>query len=98
MGSTSVGAGWAGASISFGTTWRDGSCTRRLDSRQVQAIGNIPVAMEVMCDAELVRAAAQRAGRPCVVDGGVPFVPVVAGQTATLVEPEPVVHVDRVRE
>jgi hypothetical protein len=73
MGSSSAGVGFSGLSASFGTTWRDSSCTRRLDARQVSAFNNLPVAMEMMCDSELVREAAVRAGRPCVADGGVPF-------------------------
>ncbi len=70
MGSTSVGAGWSGASISFGTTWRDSACVRRLDARQVHQLGDAEAAKEVMCDSDLVRAAFQRVGRPCAEDGG----------------------------
>jgi len=70
MGSTSFGAGFSGGSFSFGTTWRDSACVRRLDARQMSAFGELPVAIEMMCDSELVREAAVRAGRPCVVDGG----------------------------
>lgn len=78
MGSTSFGAGFSGGSFSFGTTWRDTACVRRLDARQMSAFGEIPVAVEMMCDSDLVREAAIRAGRPCVADGGTPrAVPVV---------------------
>ena len=72
MGSSSVGASGAGFGFSFGTTWRDSACVRRLDARQLSAFGEVPVAIEMMCDSELVREAAKRAGRPCVADGGQP--------------------------
>ena len=73
MGSTSAGAAGAGFGFSFGTTWRDSACVRRLDARQMTAFGDISTAREMMCDSDLVRAAAKRAGRPCVDDGGVPY-------------------------
>lgn len=88
MGSTSAAAGWSGASISFGTTWSDTSCVRRLDARQVQALGNIPVSMEMMCESQRVRDAAKRAGRPCVEDGGVPY-GVAAVVPAAVVQEQP---------
>jgi hypothetical protein len=87
MGSTSVGAGFSGGSFSFGTTWRDTACVRRLDARQVSAFMNLPVAMEMMCDSELVREAAIRAGRPCVEDGGVPYGVAVAAPVQIQVVP-----------
>lgn len=83
MGSTSVGAGFSGGSFSFGTTWRDSACVRRLDARQMSAFGEIPVAVEMMCDSDLVREAAVRAGRPCVADGGAP-----RGTPVAVVTPE----------
>lgn len=90
MGSTSVGAGWSGMGLSFGTTWRDSACVRRLDARQVSAFGNVPVAMEMMCDSELVREAAKRAGRPCVDDGGKPYgITEVAPAPQVQAEPTP---------
>lgn len=73
MGSTSAGASGAGFGFSFGTTWRDSACVRRLDARQLSAFGDISTAREMMCDSELVREAAVRAGRPCVADGGAPM-------------------------
>ncbi|MEM2159434.1 MAG: hypothetical protein QXN55_00580 [Candidatus Nitrosotenuis sp.] len=79
MGSTSFGASGSGFGFSFGTTWRDGACVRRLDARQLSAFGDLPTARELMCDSDKVREAARRAGRPCVADGGQPWgVPVVA--------------------
>lgn len=70
MGSTSVGAGFSGGSFSFGTTWRDSACVRRLDARQVHQLGDAQAGKEIMCDSDLVRVAFQRVGRPCAVDGG----------------------------
>lgn len=70
MGSTSAGAGGAGFSFSFGTTWRDTACVRRLDAREIASYGDRQMAKEIMCDSDLVREAAKRVGRPCAVDGG----------------------------
>lgn len=99
MGSTSAGAGWSGASISFGTTWRDSACVRRLDARQMSAFGEIPVAVEMMCDSDLVREAAIRAGRPCVADGGQPRgLPVVAPAPQVQEVPTPEAAAPVVRE
>ena len=72
MGSTSFGGAGAGFGFSFGTTYRDTACIRRLDARQVGAFGENAVAMEMMCDSDKVREAAIRAGRKCVADGGQP--------------------------
>ncbi len=71
MGSTSAGAGFAGGSFSFGTTWRDSACVRRLDAREIKSFGDIQAAKEIMCDSEKVREAFKRVGRPCAEDGGV---------------------------
>lgn len=79
MGSSSAGASGAGFGFSFGTTWRDGACVRRLDARQMGAFGDFSTAREMMCDSDLVRAAAKRVGRPCMEDGGKPYVAVVPG-------------------
>jgi hypothetical protein len=68
MGSTSAGAGWVGFGFSFGTTWRDSACVRRLDARQLAAIGYNLGAKELMCDSDAVREALKRAGKPCFVD------------------------------
>lgn len=70
MGSTSLGAGFSGGSFSFGTTWRDTACVRRLDARQIQSMGDVQAAKEIMCDSDLVRGAFKRVGRPCAEDGG----------------------------
>lgn len=84
MGSTSVGAGFSGGSFSFGTTWRDSACVRRLDAREIKTFGDIQAAKEIMCDSDLVKAAFKRVGRPCVEDGGVytPAVEAVAPAAA----------------
>ena len=68
MGSTSVGAGWVGFGFSFGSTWRDSACVRRLDARQLSSLGYNLGAKELMCDSDAVRAALKRAGKPCYVD------------------------------
>ena len=90
MGSTSGGASAAGWGFSFGTTWRDSACVRRLDARQMSAFNDISTAREMMCDSDLVREAAKRVGKPCMEDGGVPF-----GQVAPLASrdmPAPVIQ------
>ena len=68
MGSTSAGAGWVGFGFSFGTTWRDSACVRRLDARQLHSLGYPLGAKELMCDSPAVAAALARAGRPCYND------------------------------
>jgi len=72
MGSTSFGGSGSGFGFSFGTTWRDSACVRRLDSRQLAAFNDMGTAREIMCASTIVREAAKRAGRPCVADGGLP--------------------------
>ena len=69
MGSTSIGAGWSGGGVSFGTTWRDSACVRRLDARELKNIHpNFAIAAkEMMCDSDKVYEAFKRAGMPCVV-------------------------------
>lgn len=68
MGSTSIGAGWSGGGVSFGTTWRDSACVRRLDAREIKNIhpNFAVVAKELMCDSSNVYDAFKRAGIPCV--------------------------------
>ena len=68
MGSTSIGGAGICFGISFGTTWRDSACVRRLDARQLQALGYTLGAKELMCDSDAVRQALKRAGKPCYVD------------------------------
>ena len=68
MGSTSAGGAMVGFGFSFGTTWRDSACVRRLDARQIQSLGYPLGAKEMMCDSASVRAALKRAGRPCYND------------------------------
>jgi hypothetical protein len=68
MGSSSAGASGIGFGVSFGTTWRDRACVRRLDARQLAALGYHLGAKELMCDSPAVRAALKRAGRPCFED------------------------------
>jgi len=68
MGSTSVGGAVPGFGLSFGTTWRDAACVRRLDARQLSALGYNLGAKELMCDSDAVREALARAGTPCYND------------------------------
>jgi len=70
MGSTSFGGGFSGGAFSFGTTWRDHACVRRLDAREIHSYGDIQASKEIMCDSDLVREAFKRVGRPCAEDGG----------------------------
>ena len=70
MGSTSLGAGFAGGSLSIGSTWQDIACIRRLDAREIKAMGDTQAAKELMCNSEEVRQAFKNVGRPCVIDGG----------------------------
>jgi len=72
MGSTSVGVGWSGAGFSFGTTWRDSACVRRLDARQIASFHpNFAIAAkELMCDSDAVFEAFKRAGLPCAPRDG----------------------------
>ena len=88
MGSTSFGGSGSGFGFSFGTTWRDSACVRRLDARQLAAFQDMGTAREIMCASSIVREAAKRAGRPCVEDGGLP-----AYQLA-VPAPAPVAQVD----
>lgn len=68
MGSTSVGGAGVGFGVSFGTTWRDTACVRRLDARQLLALGHSDAATELMCDSEAVQGAFRRVGRPCAAE------------------------------
>ena len=86
MGSTSVGAGFSGGAFSFGTTWRDHACVRRLDAREIKSFGDVQAAKEIMCDSDLVREAFKRVGRPCAEDGGTY---VAVSQATPVVEPTP---------
>ncbi len=70
MGSTSLGAAGAGFGISFGSTWKDEACVRRLDSRELRSFGSglAPndailfhfAAKERMCADKKIRAAFER--------------------------------------
>jgi hypothetical protein len=68
MGSTSIGGAGVGFGFSIGTTWRDTACVRRLDARQMSALGYNLAAKEMMCDSSAVAGAFKRAGRPCYND------------------------------
>ena len=70
MGSTSVGAGFAGGALTVGSTWRDEDCVRRLNAREIRTYGDIQASKELMCGNEEVKLAYRRVGRPCINDGG----------------------------
>jgi hypothetical protein len=90
MGSSSVGGAGAGFGFSFGTTWRDTACVRRLDARQVHSLGDAQAAKEVMCESESVKAAFARVGRPCAADAPT----TAAGSIVTQSVAAPVAKVD----
>lgn len=85
MGSSSVGGAVSGFGLSFGTTWRDSACVRRLDSRELNSLGYTLGAKELMCDSDKVRAALKRAGTPCWVDR-----PEAVDEPREIVAPAPV--------
>ena len=70
MGSTSMGVAGAGFGVSFGSTWKDDACVRRLDSRELRSFGaglapNDAIlfhfaAKERMCADPKIRAAFER--------------------------------------
>lgn len=70
MGSTSMGVAGAGFGVSFGSTWKDDACVRRLDSRELRSfgVGLAPndailfhfAAKERMCADPKIRAAFER--------------------------------------
>jgi hypothetical protein len=86
MGSTSAGAAASGWGVSFGTTWRDSACVRRLDARELASLGYKLGAKERMCDDDKNRAALLRAGTPCRND--IPeLAPVEAAPRAIIAPP-----------
>lgn len=66
MGSTSGGAAAMGWGASFGTSWRDAECVRRLDAREIeQLLGDREAARAILCGSKDVYDAYERIGRPC---------------------------------
>jgi len=63
MGSTSAGASGSGFGLSFGSTWTDDECVRRLNAREVRSMGFALAAKELMCDNDDVRAAFERTAK-----------------------------------
>ena len=73
MGSTSMGFSGAGFGVTFGSTWRDEACVRRLDARELRTFGAglAPedaiifhfAAKERMCDDAKNRAAFERVAK-----------------------------------
>lgn len=68
MGSTSVGAGFAGGSLALGSTWTDIACVRRLDAREIKTLGDAEASKELMCNNKEIREAFKRVGRPCKLE------------------------------
>lgn len=65
MGSTSGGGSVAGFGLTIGATWRDSECVRRLNARELNAMGMRDAAVELMCDNPDVQAAMARTGLKC---------------------------------
>lgn len=73
MGSTSFGASGPGFGLTFGSTWRDEACVRRLDARELRSFGaGLPIedgilfhlaAKERMCEDGKIRAAFERVAK-----------------------------------
>jgi hypothetical protein len=73
MGSTSGGMSGPGFGLSFGSTWRDEACVRRLDARELRSFGaGMPpeqaylfhiAATERMCEDPKIRAAFERTAK-----------------------------------
>ena len=65
MGSTSGSLAVAGFGAGLGSTWTDSACVRRLDARQLHALGYTAVAAELMCQSDTVRRAFLSSGIKC---------------------------------
>jgi hypothetical protein len=58
-GSTTAGGSGAGFGLAFGSTWKDEECIRRLHARELRAMGQSGVSMQVMCGSDVVADAAR---------------------------------------
>lgn len=63
MGSTSAGGSGPGFGLTIGSTWRDVECVRRLNARELRAMGYPTAGKELMCDNDDVRAAFERVAK-----------------------------------
>lgn len=88
-GSSSVGVSAVSVGVTLGSTWKDESCIRRLDARQMAAMGDMDLAKEIMCGSDEVRAAALRVGRPCRLDAPGHAAPVASPKPVAMVPPPP---------
>ena len=68
MGSSSAGGQGVGFGLSFGSTWQDGDCVRRKDSRELFNMGERGAAIALMCQNPKIAQAMAAAGRSCPVD------------------------------
>lgn len=60
MGSTTAGATGPGASISFGTTWKDSDCSLRYTAEALRASGNNLIAQALLCQIAEVKKVAPK--------------------------------------
>lgn len=67
MGSSSLGVSVIGFGISGGTTWVDSRCARRLDGRDLRAMGFRTTACELMKMTPEIATAFERSGETCTV-------------------------------
>ena len=65
MGSSSAGGQGVGFGLSFGSTWQDGDCVRRKDSRELFNMGERGAAIALMCQNPKIAQAMAAAGRSC---------------------------------
>lgn len=65
MGSSTGAVSVMGMGVSGGTTWKDEECVRRLNARELAALGEKDAAKELMCGNPEVYAVYKALGRPC---------------------------------
>ena len=65
MGSTSAGGSGSGFGISFGSTWVDENCERRLDASKLAELGYADASVALMCGDTAVWDSMELTGHPC---------------------------------
>lgn len=65
MGSTSVGAAWAGFGLSGGKTLTDAQCERRANAEMLNGLGERATAVQLMCADPDIRKADALSARRC---------------------------------
>jgi len=65
MGSTSAGGSGSGFGLSFGSTWIDENCERRLDAGKLAELGYADASMALMCGDTAVWDSMELTGHPC---------------------------------